>query len=234
MSNQGEPSPAVSSQDLLRWAESVAGLARTGLSFTESTYEQERYEELLHVAGDIRARADGVGEPVPIAEEWMRIVGSGIAGYVTPKVAVGAVVGNDDGELLLIQRSDSGVWLYPTGWADIGYSAAEVAEKEVVEETGIVCEVVRPFAILDGLQLGFSRVPLYSIVFECRAIGGELAHHPLECLDAGWFTPDNLPSPIASADRWVDLAFSALRGEPYDASFDPPRSSVWQAPNNPG
>ena len=49
--------------------------------------------------------------------------GDGVSGYVTPKVAVGAVVGNDDGEILLIQRSDSGIWLYPTGWADIGYSA---------------------------------------------------------------------------------------------------------------
>src|SRR3712207_7793138 len=62
------------------------------------------------------------------------------AGYVTPKVAVGAVVGNDDGEILLVQRADSGVWLYPTGWADIGYSPAEVAVKEVLEETGITCE----------------------------------------------------------------------------------------------
>ena len=45
----------------------------------------------------------------------MKSVGEGVAGYVTPKVAVGAVVGNDDGEILLVQRADSGIWLYPTG-----------------------------------------------------------------------------------------------------------------------
>lgn len=226
-----EPTPdvPVSGQDLLRWAESLAGIARTGLGFTESLYERERYEEILHVAGDIRARAEGGGEAADLAAEWMRVVGSGIAGYVTPKIAVGAVVGNDRGELLLIQRADSGVWLYPTGWADVGYSAAEVAEKEVFEETGIECEVVRPFAILDGLQLGFSRVPLYSIVFQCRAVGGELAHHPQECLDAGWFTRDGLPTPVASQDRWVDLAFAALAGEPYETSFDAARPEVWRA-----
>lgn len=230
-SGAGQPSSSrsVSEQDLLRWAESLAGIARTGLGFTESLYERERYEEILHVAGDIRARADGGGEPTELAAEWMRIVGSGIGGYVTPKIAVGAVVGNDDGELLLIQRADSGVWLYPTGWADVGYSAAEVAEKEVFEETGIECEVVRPFAILDGLQLGFSRVPLYSIVFQCRAVGGELSHHPQECLDAGWFSRDGLPSPVASQDRWVDLAFAALAGEPYETSFDAARPQVWLA-----
>ena len=48
--------------------------------------------------------------------------------------AVGAVVGNDDGEILLIQRADSGRWLYPTGWADVGYSASEVVVKEVAEK----------------------------------------------------------------------------------------------------
>src|SRR6185369_2405463 len=99
-----------------------------------------------------------------LLEEWMNIVGDGVAGYVTPKVAVGAVVGNDAGELLLVQRSDSGVWLYPTGWADVGYSASEVAVKEVLEETGIEIEPLRLIAVLDGLRLGFTTVPLYSLV----------------------------------------------------------------------
>ena len=62
------------------------------------------------------------------------------------KVAVGAVVGNDDGEILLVQRADSGVWLYPTGWADVGYSPSEVAVKEVHEETGIEAVPVIAFA----------------------------------------------------------------------------------------
>ncbi len=98
-------------------------------------------------------------------------MGKGVPGYVTPKVAVGAAVGNDKGEILLVQRADSGVWLYPTGWADVGYSAAEVVVKEVEEETGIEVEVVRLIAVLDGLRIGMSRIPLYSLVFQCRPIG---------------------------------------------------------------
>jgi hypothetical protein len=35
---------------LLRWSESLAGIARTGLGFTESLYERERFEEILKVA----------------------------------------------------------------------------------------------------------------------------------------------------------------------------------------
>ena len=103
------------------------------------------------------------------------MVGKGVPGYVTPKVAVGAAVGNDKGGLLLIQRADSGIWLYPTGWCDVGYSAAEVVVKEVEEETGIIAEPVRLIAVLDGLRLGFTRVPLYSLLFYCKAVGGELA-----------------------------------------------------------
>jgi len=169
---------------LLRWSEALSGIARTGLGFTQSLYEQERFEEVLRVAADIKVAASGDGDPpedaAGMVEEWLDQVGSGIPGYVTPKVAVGAAVGNDRGELLLIQRADSGVWLYPTGWCDVGYSAAEVVVKEVEEETGIVAEPDRLIAVLDGLRLGFTRVPLYSLVFYCRAVGGELRPHPLE------------------------------------------------------
>jgi len=147
---------------------------------------------------------------------------------VTPKVAIGAVVGNERGELLLIQRGDSGVWLYPTGWADIGYSAAEVAVKEVAEETGIEVEPMRLIGLFDGLRLGARALPFYSLLFHCRAVGGELHTHPLECRDAGWFSEDKLPSPLAGAGRWQQLAFSALRGEPIEVAFDPPRRPTWQ------
>ncbi len=158
-----------------------------------------------------------------LVEEWLATVGEGVAGYVTPKTAVGAVVGNEAGEILLVQRADSGVWLYPTGWADVGYSPAEVAVKEVREETGICCEPQRLIAVLDGLRLGFSRIPLYSLVFHCRMTGGELAPHPLECADVGWFGEDALPSPMAGSARWAPAAFAAIRGEPLEVVFDAPR-----------
>ena len=223
-----------SEADLIRWSETLAGIARTGLGFTENRFEAERYEEILEVAADIRAASSTVaksGADLGVSstrDEWLRIVGSGVAGYVTPKVAVGAVVGDDQGRLLLIQRADSGVWLYPTGWADVGYSASEVAVKEVREETGIRCEVLRPLAIIDGLRAGFSRIPLYSIVFHCRAIGGELAAHPQECLDVGWFNDHDLPEPLANGDQWLDLAFRAIRGNTTELMFDEPRRPVWR------
>ena len=222
----------VSPRQLLRWSESLSAIARTGLGFTESLYEKERFEEVLRVAADIAVAAaagtDGVEDAEHLVEEWMRAVGQGVPGYVTPKVAVGAAVGNDKGELLLVKRADSGVWLYPTGWADVGYSAAEVVVKEVEEETGIDVEVVRLIAVLDGLRIGISRIPLYSLVFQCRAIGGELRAHPLECADVGWFPLDKLPFPLAGAERWGQHVFAALRGEPIEVLYDSVRSPIWR------
>jgi ADP-ribose pyrophosphatase YjhB (NUDIX family) len=213
---------------LRRWSETLSGIARTGLGFTQSLYERERYEEVLHVAADMHHHAGTEHDPPTLKAEWLKNVGNGVAGYVTPKVVVGAVVGNDSGELLLIQRADSGHWLYPTGWADIGYSASEVAVKEVREETGIECEPVGVLGIFDGLRLGFTSIPLYSIVFHCRAIGGTLQPHPLEAQDVGWFAEDALPTPIVSIDRWKAAAFAAIRGEQQGVMFDVPRDPVWK------
>jgi ADP-ribose pyrophosphatase YjhB (NUDIX family) len=216
--------------EILRWSEALSAIARTGLGFTESLYERERFEEILHIAADMRAAVDDEDERPPSewAGEWMKSIGQGVPGYVTPKLAVGAVVGNDKGEILLVQRADSGVWLYPTGWADVGYSPAEVVVKEVHEETGIDVVPERIIGYLDGVRNSFTRVPLYSMVFHCRVVGGELLPHPLECADVGWFSRDALPQPLVGFDRWGRTAFDAIDGKPVEVTFDPPRTPVWR------
>lgn len=221
-------------QHLRSWAESLAAIARTGLGFTESLYERERFEEVLKVAAEIRSAADERFDPADTTIEWLRQVGEGVAGYVTPKVTVGAVVGDDAGRILLVQRSDSGAWLYPTGWADVGYSASEVAIKEVYEETGIHAEPIGLLGVVDGMRLGFTQIPLYSVVFHCRAIGGELTPHPLETQDVGFFGPDELPEPVIGYDRWGPQAFAAIRGDSVDITFDEPRSQPWVADGTEG
>ena len=220
--------PPLTETDLLRWAEALSGIARTGLGFTESLYERERFEEVLAIAADIRHHTSlGIDREAQV-DEWLKGVGVGVPGYVTPKVAIGAVVGNEAGEILLVQRSDSGVWLYPTGWADVGYSPAEVAVKEVAEETGIHCKVVGLLAVLDGMRLGFTRIPLYSLVFHCVAVGGELEAHPLETSDVGWFGRDSLPTPLAGFEQWGSMAFDAIEGKANPVVFDEPRDPPWR------
>lgn len=229
--NEPGSSESVTEQDLLRWSEMLSALARTGLAFTDSLYEQERFEEILHVAAEIGAKSSLPIDVETLVVEWTKTIGHGVPGYVTPKNTVGAIVGNDAGELLLMQRADSGIWLYPTGWADVGYSAAEVAVKEVWEETGIQTEVVGLIGVYDGMRLGFTRIPLYSTVFHLRAIGGELNAHPLECRDVGFFRRDNLPEPLVGAERWLDRAFAVINGESIPVEFDDVRTLPWEDPH---
>src|SRR5215211_3986175 len=191
MTDSSQPHELPSARDLARWSSTLAAIARTGLGFTQNLYERERFEEVLRIAADIRAAALEQGEPDDHFQGWIDSVGAGMTGYVTPKTAVGAVVGNAGGELLLTQRADTGEWFYPVGWADIGYSPSEIAVKEVLEETGIEAEAVAVIAVLDGLRLG-ALIPFYSVVFHCRMVGGQLQGHPLETLDVGFFGPDVL------------------------------------------
>ena len=93
-----DASPADFTRDLVRWSETLAGIARTGMGFTQNLYERERYEEVLHVAADIKAAADEAlevrREQDHFVQEWMESIGEGVPGYVTPKVAIGAIVGS--------------------------------------------------------------------------------------------------------------------------------------------
>jgi ADP-ribose pyrophosphatase YjhB (NUDIX family) len=219
-------------RDLVRWSESLAAIARTGLGFTDNLYERERFEEVLHVAADIKGAADEAlevrRERDHFVQEWMDSIGEGVPGYVTPKVAVGAVVGNDAGEILLVQRADSGVWLYPTGWADVGYSPAEVVVKEVYEETGIDCDPVQVLAVIDGQRMGFTRFAMYLLLFHCTATGGDLEGHPLETAGVGWFNRNDLPRHVAGANWWAPMAFAAIDGQQITTAFDAPRSPTWR------
>ena len=96
-------------------------------------------------------------------------------GYVTPKVAVAADRRQREGRdpahaARRLRACGSTRSATPTS----GTRRREIAVKEVYEETGIEVEPVSLIAVLDGLRLGFARLPLYSLLFHCRMLGGEL------------------------------------------------------------
>jgi len=110
----------------------------------------------------------------------------------------------------------------------VGYSAPEVVIKEVREETGIEVEIVRLIGVLDGMRLGLSKIPLYSLVFLCRPVGGTLMPHPLETLDAGWFSRDALPMDTIGSQRWAADIFAAIDDPSYPVFYDDVRRPVWR------
>ena len=65
------PDDSITEADLLRWAHALSGIARTGLGFTESRYERERYEEVLAVAADILAASSRSHDRAALVDEWL-------------------------------------------------------------------------------------------------------------------------------------------------------------------
>jgi ADP-ribose pyrophosphatase YjhB (NUDIX family) len=209
--------------ELARFVERVAAIARTGLAFKPDGFDSERYEELLKEAARLHSFVAGASadEAEQLRARWREQVIAGFDGYVTAAVGCGVIAFNERDEVLMIQRP-SGKWWYPTGFCDVGVSPAENAAKEAREETGLVVNPERLIAVIDSRKYGSPARHIYSMLFYCRIVGGELNPNPLEALAAGFFPLEQLPEPLHGIDRkWIALAREfhfERRVTPY---FDP-------------
>lgn len=94
-------------------------------------------------------------------------------------VAVNAFVRDERGKVLMIQRSDNGLWAMPGGGQDVGEYVADTAVRETKEETGYDIEVTG----LVGVYSNPNHVIAYTdgevrqqfaLCFRARLVGGEL------------------------------------------------------------
>ncbi len=123
----------------------------------------------------------------------------GYVHYQDPKVAVGVLIGDANGRVLLMQRAHhprKGLWSYPAGFVDAGERVEDAAIRETQEEIGVTVE-------LDGL-LGLhsetgNRVIL--AVYRGHIVEGTPSPGE-ESLAVAYFPPDSLP----------DLAFDRDAG----------------------
>jgi 8-oxo-dGTP pyrophosphatase MutT (NUDIX family) len=110
---------------------------------------------------------------------------------------------DDRGRILLIKRSDNGLWAVPAGGMELGDSIRQCAIREVYEETGLTPTKLTPIAILSGAestetnQWGHT-YQFHTTVFLVTAWTGKLVTQTDESTDAGWFHPDRLPTPRAA------------------------------------
>jgi ADP-ribose pyrophosphatase YjhB (NUDIX family) len=199
------------------WAKRLQALAQTGLTFAESPYDVERYEQVRHIAAEIAANRSDTALPQVLD------LFSSDTGYTTPKVDVRGVIFHNDALLLVRERSD-GRWTLPGGWADVGEAPSECVVREVFEESGFQVRVKKLLAVYDR-----SKHPheppfpfhVYKLFFACEIFGGE-ATRSNETDEIGFFTHDVIP-PLSLTRvtlEQIDRMFEHHRHPEWSTDFD--------------
>ncbi len=123
----------------------------------------------------------------------------------TPRhsVSVAAVITDEHGRALLIQRRDNERWEPPGGVLELGESIHDGLRREIREETGLDVE---PDA-LTGVYKNMTR-GIVALVFRCTATGGELTVNE-EVTAFRWATPAEVSD--LTAEAYAVRILDALR-----------------------
>jgi ADP-ribose pyrophosphatase YjhB (NUDIX family) len=200
----------------LAWVQRLQTITQAGLTYARDPYDRQRYEQLQELTAEIAASV------VPAATEtWLEIIRAE-KGYATPKVDVRAVVARSD-KLLFMRESQDGLWSLPGGWADIGESPSQIAEREVREETGFEVEASKMLAVYD--QARHAHPPgiwsCYKLFIRCELRGGAPTRG-IETLDVEFFGVNELP-PLSTprvTEAQVRRMFEHLERTELPTDFD--------------
>jgi len=124
---------------------------------------------------------------------------------------VTALVVDEGGLILMVQRVDNGLWTLPSGISEPGEEMATACVREVLEETGVVVEVEELISIQTVGPITYPNHDVTSYVdhfFRCRPTGGTAVVGDDESLAVGWFDPAALPEP-GTAQTSTQLATAA-------------------------
>lgn len=174
-------------ENWLELAQKLQSIAQSGLYYSTNEFEIERYKMVMEIAEEMISMKTGFNK-----EEIHRLFISE-AGHSTPKVDFRGVVFKDD-KILLVKEKVDGKWTVPGGWADVGFSPSENAEREVFEESGFRVKAKKVLAVYDRNKQGHTPYifHLYKIFFLCEITGGE-SKTSFETEDVGFFALDELP-----------------------------------------
>ena len=121
-----------------------------------------------------------------------------------PLVGVGAII-VDSGRVALIKRGKApllGEWSIPGGILELGETVRQGAEREALEETGLVVRASELLGVFDRVVLDGEKRCQYHYVlidFLCERISGEL-HAAGDASDTRWFTPDEISKLLLPED----------------------------------
>jgi ADP-ribose pyrophosphatase YjhB (NUDIX family) len=200
----------------LEWARELQAISQTGLAFSQSPYDTQRYQRLMEIAAELVASHTTL-DKTEILEGF-----SAQPGYATVKVDVrGAVV--KEGKILLVQERRDQRWCMPGGWADVGDIPSEMVTREVWEESGFRVRPVKVVAVFDANRGNrpMDYYHAYKIVFLCEILDGEpRASDETSAVD--FFEFSNLPplSTDRTNERHLAEVQAHLRDPNRPTTFD--------------
>ena len=214
MASEDRQDPSAALQDI---ADELRAIGQTGLFYArreDDEYDIARYERVLALAARLFALTD-----TRSADEILAIY-NGDIGVQSPKIAAFGAVFDAEGRILLMQRADNRLWAMPGGMVEVGETAAQAAEREFWEETGVRVRAERLIGIFDNRAYG-GRAPFqtYLVGFLCSHVSGT-PHPTSEALDVGYFPEDDLPPLTPGARDRVPQAFAWQRGERTEPHFE--------------
>ncbi len=124
----------------------------------------------------------------------------GHPGIDFPGFGVGLVIQRADARVLLYKRvkaPEAGHWNIVGGKVDHMEHSADAARREAEEETGLTITAVRPLGISEQ-RIEADRQHWISVLYKAEAFEGEpRITEPDKLSDMGWFSIDDLPSPLS-------------------------------------
>ncbi|MEA1977676.1 MAG: NUDIX hydrolase N-terminal domain-containing protein [Chloroflexota bacterium] len=200
-------------------ADELRGIASSGLHFSSDPYDRERYEKVLALSARLIGSID---ERSP--DEILVDFEDNLA-HLSPLVGASSVV-QLDSKILLIQRTDNGLWGVPGGLVEVGEVLSEAAIRELEEEAGVSGSPVDLLAVFDSrLWKSKSKTHLYHFVFLVEADNPKPTPGP-EALSADFFSEADLPELSPGQDRRIPVIFRILREEISRPYFDGRSGSV--------
>jgi ADP-ribose pyrophosphatase YjhB (NUDIX family) len=194
-------------------ADELRGIASAGLTFSKDPYDRERYEKTMALSARLISEFDHRSSEELLSHFQDTLL------HISPLVGASTVV-LSDGKILLIQRTDNGLWGLPGGLVEVGEVLAEAALRELKEEAGVSGKAVDLLAVFDSrLWKSYTTSHLIHFVFLVEARDP----HPepgIEALAVGFFSEGDLPPLAPSQIRRLPIIFGILRGEIPRPFFD--------------
>ena len=113
-----------------------------------------------------------------------------------PLIGVGALI-VENGRVVLIKRGKApllGEWSIPGGMLELGETLRQGAEREALEETGLVVRATELLGVFDRVVPDAEGKIIYHYVlidFLCERVSGEL-HAGADAADARWYKPEEV------------------------------------------